>query len=222
MDTSTEDIEFLISSDHRTGTLDALAEGPRKRNVLQETTGASSATIGRILGDFEDRRWITRGGQTYELTPLGEFVVEQFGDLREAMKTERKLRDVWQWLPREMNGFSVGLFTDPVVAYRGPGYPHEPVERVTQLIEESSMMYGFGATVFKSVNNEAVCRAVLDGMGFEYIYEPEVIEKTIASGSVTANRNRVQGRYLSDVNTWSDAASTAVEMSSASANTASL
>jgi len=46
MDTSIEDIEFLASSDHRTGTLDGLAEGPGKRDVLQETTGASSATIG--------------------------------------------------------------------------------------------------------------------------------------------------------------------------------
>ena len=96
------------------------------------------------------------------------------------MDTERKLRDVWQYLPREMDGFSVGLFTDPVVAYPGPGYPYEPVERVTQLIEQSSMMYGFGTTVFKSVNNEAVGRAVLDGMDFEYIYDPEVLDRTVA------------------------------------------
>lgn len=180
MDTSIEEIEFVASSEHRTGALDALVGGPCKRNALQEMTAASSATIGRILGDFEDRRWITRDGAMYELTPLGEFVAEQFGNLREAMETERKLRDVWQWLPREMDGFSVGLFTDLVVAYPGPGYPYEPVERVSQLIEGTSMMYGFGTTVFKSVNNEAVCRAVLDGMDFEYIYDPEVLERTVA------------------------------------------
>lgn len=41
---------------------------------------------------------------------LGEFVAERFGNLREAMGTERKLRDVWEWLPREMEGFTVDLF----------------------------------------------------------------------------------------------------------------
>lgn len=72
-------------------------------------TGASSPTIGRILSDFADRRWTTRTGRTYELTPLGAFVAERFGDLRDAMETERRLRDVWRLLPREMEGFTVDL-----------------------------------------------------------------------------------------------------------------
>lgn len=180
MDSSIEDIEFLARSDHRAGVLDALADRPCDRNDLQKATDASSPTIGRILGDFEDRRWITRDGPTYELTPLGEFVAEQFRDLREAMETERKLRDVWRWLPREMEGFSVDLFADAVVSYPGPGYPYQPVERITQLIEETTAMRGFGTTVFKSINNESVCRAVLDGMDFEYVYSPEILEATIA------------------------------------------
>lgn len=48
--------------------------------------------------------------------PLGEFVATAFLDLREAMANERKLRDVWQWLPREMERFSVDLFADTVVS----------------------------------------------------------------------------------------------------------
>jgi hypothetical protein len=67
-----------------------------------------------VLADFEERRWIERSGPTYELTPLGEFVAERFADLCDAMETEGKLRDVWQWLPREMEGFSVDLFADAV------------------------------------------------------------------------------------------------------------
>jgi predicted transcriptional regulator len=175
-----DDIEFLACSDHRIGVLDALADRPRDRDDLRAATGASSPTMGRVLTDFEDRRWIVRDGSTYELTPLGEFVAEQFVNLRDAMETERKLRDVWRWLPREMEGFSVDLFSDAVVSYPGPGYPYQPVERVTMLIEESTTMRGFGTTVFKSVNNEAVCEAVIDGMEYEYIYSPEVLEATVA------------------------------------------
>jgi predicted transcriptional regulator len=134
--------------------------------------------MGRILTDFEDRRWIVRDGPTYELTRLGEFVAARFLELREAMVIERKLRDVWRWLPREMEGFSAELFADAVVSYPGPGYPYEPVERLTQLIERTSRLRGFDSIVFKSINNETVCQAVLDGMELEYVYSPTALEGT--------------------------------------------
>ena len=174
-----DEIGFLARSAHRAGVLDALAEGPRDRRDLRTAVGASASTIGRILADFEDRRWLRRDGPTYELTPLGTFVAERFADLRDAMAVERKLRDVWRWLPREMDGFSVELFADAVVSHPGPGYPYEPVDRVTRLIEETSAMRGFGTTVFKSINNETVCRSVLDGMAYEYVYSPAVLEATV-------------------------------------------
>jgi predicted transcriptional regulator len=179
MVSSIDDIEFLARSGHRVGVLDALIDGRRTRDELRATTGASSPTVGRILGDFEERRWLVRDGTTCELTQLGRYVAEQFFELCSAMETERTLRDVWRWLPREMDGFSVELFEDAVVSYPGPGYPYHPVERVTMLIEETSAMRGFGTTVFKSINNEAVCTAVLDGMEYEYVYSPAVLEATV-------------------------------------------
>lgn len=174
-----EEIEFVASSKNRVGVLDALAERDRDRADLQSTTGAHASTIGRVLGDLEERRWIERTGPTYELTPLGEFVAERFAALREAMATEGKLRDVWQWLPREMEGFSVDLFADAVVSYPGPGYPYEPLDRVIQLVEESDSMFAFGATVYKSVANEAFCQAILDGMDVEYVFTPAVLAATV-------------------------------------------
>lgn len=180
MDSPMEDIEFIARSDHRAGVLDALLDRPRTRDDLRDETGASSPTMGRILGDFEDRKWIVRDGGTYELTPLGEFVAERFGHLRDAMETERKLRDVWRWLPREMDDFSVDLFADAVVSYPVPGYPYEPVERVTHLVEGTETMRAFGTTEFKSVNLDVVCRAVLDGMEYECIYTPDVLETVVS------------------------------------------
>ena len=185
MNTVLDDIEFLARSDHRVGVLDALADRPRDRDELRAATGASSPTMGRILTDFEDRRWITRNGRVYELTRLGEFVTERFTDLRSAMETERKLRDVVPWLPREMEGFTVDMFADAVVSYPGPGYPYEPVERVTELIEGTETMRGFGTTVVKSSNLEAACRAILDGMEFEFIYSPGVLETIVAWNPTT-------------------------------------
>ena len=180
MSSTVEDIEFLARSDHRVGVLGTLTEGPRDRADLRATTGASSPTMGRILADFERRRWVGRNGPTYELTPLGAFVAERFFDLREAMTIERKLRDVWRWLPREMDGFAIEMFADAVVSYPGPGYPYEPVERLTHLIEGTDRMYGFDSIVQKSINNETVCEAVLDGMELEYVYSPAALEGTFA------------------------------------------
>lgn len=180
MDTALEEIDFLARSNHRVGVIEGLTAGSRDRRELRAATGASSPTMSRILTDFEDRQWIVREGPTYELTPLGEFVAERFLGLREAMTIERKLRDVWQWLPREMEGFSVDLFADAVVSYPGPGYPYEPVERLTHLIQKTSRMRGFDSIVFKSINNETVCQAVLDGMELEYVYSPTALEKTFA------------------------------------------
>jgi predicted transcriptional regulator len=174
-----EEIEFIASSKHRGGVLDTLVEGGCDRADLQAVTGAHASTIGRVLGDFEERRWIERSGPTYELTPLGEFVADRFAALRDAMETEGKLRDVWRWLPREMEELSVDMFADAVVSYPGPGYPYEPLERVIQLVEESDSMFAFGATVYKSVANEAFCQAILNGMEVEYVFTPAVLAATV-------------------------------------------
>ena len=179
MATPIEKIEFIASSNHRVGVLDALAEGGCDRADLQSETGAHASTVGRVLGDFEERRWIERSGSTYELTPLGEFVAERFAALRDAMETEGTLRDVWQWLPQQMDGFSVDLFADATVAYPGAGYPYEPQERVIQLVEKSDTLRGLGATIFKAVANEEFCRAALDGMDIVYVYDPAVLSATV-------------------------------------------
>ena len=173
-------MQFLALSPHRVGVLEALAEGTTDRRTLCEATGASSPTIGRVLADFEERKWLVRDGPTYTLTHLGEYVADQFLALRDAMEIEEKLRDVWLWLPRDMPGFSVDLFAGAVVSYPGPAYPYEPVERLGQLIASTSSLRGFDNIVFKSSNLETACGAVLEGMTFEYVFTPEALEGTFA------------------------------------------
>ena len=173
-------IQFLATSPHRVGVLETLADGPTDRRALCEVTGASSPTVGRVLGDFEDNRWIVRDDSEYELTALGEYVADRFLTLRDAMEIEEKLRDVWQWLPHEMPDFSVDLFADAVVSYPGPAYPYEPVERLGQLIAGTSSLRGFDNIVFKSSNLEAACSAVLEGMTFEFVFTPEALKGTFA------------------------------------------
>ncbi|WP_247002406.1 helix-turn-helix transcriptional regulator [Halosolutus gelatinilyticus] len=179
MGSAIQDIEFLARSEHRVATLEALFDAPRDRRDLRTATGASDPTIGRIIRDFEDRSWLARDGPRYELTPLGEFVAERFLQLREGMKTGTTLREVWQWLPQEMEGFAVEYFEDAVVAYPGPNYPYEPIDRVTHLLESTESIRGLGTTIYKSGNLEVFCRRVLDGMEMEYIYSPRILRAIV-------------------------------------------
>ncbi|ELY49922.1 helix-turn-helix transcriptional regulator [Natronorubrum bangense] len=176
MDETIDDIEYLVSSEHRVGVLDALADGPSDRDELRTTTGASSPTMGRILTDFQNRHWIERDGTLYQLTGLGEFVANQFGEFRNAMAYQRQLHEVLSWLPHELEGFSIELLTDVVVSQTGSGYPYEPVERLTEFITTTRTMRGFGMALLKSGNLEPFFDHVLDGLVCEYIYPPAVFE----------------------------------------------
>ncbi|MDS0294712.1 helix-turn-helix transcriptional regulator [Halogeometricum luteum] len=179
MGDATQAIEFLARSEHRVAVLEALAEERHDRRDLRESTGASDPTVGRVLRDLEERSWIARDGPRYELTPLGEFVTERFLELRAGMETCETLREVWRWLPREMEGFAVESFEDLVVSYPGPSYPYTPVERVSHLLESTDSIRGLGTTIYKSGNLEVFCRRVLEGMEMEYIYSLPVLRAIV-------------------------------------------
>lgn len=179
MDPAIQAIEFLARSEHRVAVLDALSRQSRDRRDLRDATGASDPTIGRVLRDFEDRSWIVRDGLSYELTPLGAYVTDLFVELREGMRTGETLREVWQWLPREMEAFSVAHFEDAVVAHPGPNYPYAPVERVTHLLEATDSIRGLGTTIYKSGNLAVFCRRVIEGMETEYVYSLPVLRAIV-------------------------------------------
>ncbi|MCU4743969.1 transcriptional regulator [Halobacteria archaeon AArc-m2/3/4] len=195
MDSTLDDIEFLVSSTHRVGVLEALARGSCDRDDLRAATGASSPTMGRVLTDLQEYHWIERDGATYQLTELGEFVADQFGDFVDAMAYQRRLRETWPWLPHEIDGFGIELFTDVVVSQPGPGYPYQPVERLTELITTTSTMRGFGMALLKSGNLEPFFDHVLDGLQCEYIYPPDVFEALLSWDDETVAETATRANY---------------------------
>lgn len=180
MNESLEEIEFLASSAHRVGVLDALVERPCDRHDLRDETGASAPTIGRVLADFEERHWIERDGRWYRLTGLGAFVAERFGEFVDAMTIERRLREITPWLPYELDGFSVDLLTDAVVSFPGEGYPYEPMDRNRQLVEGTETIRGFGMVLLKASVLEHFFDSVLDGLAVTMIYPPPVFDTIYA------------------------------------------
>lgn len=190
-----EEIEYLVRSEHRCAVLSMLQEGSRERGEIRDATGASRSTIGRVLSDFVDRQWIERDGHEYRLTALGHYVASNLGDVLAAMEVERTLRDVDAWLPHGMEGFSIDLFTDVVVAYPGSGYPYAPVERFAQLLGETSSMRGFGQAVLKSSTLEPFFEQVLGGVRCEYIYPATVFEQVLAWDEQTVSQAAEKANY---------------------------
>ncbi|MFP8956419.1 helix-turn-helix transcriptional regulator [Natrialbaceae archaeon A-CW3] len=195
MDAALDDIEFLVSSTHRVGVLDALTSEPCDRHDLRTVTGASSPTLGRILTDFQNRHWIERDGKMYQLTELGEFVATRFAAFSDAMASQRRLREVWPWLPHETDGFSIELFSDVVVSQPGPGYPYRPIERLTECLGTTKTMRGFGMALLKSGNLEPFFDHVRNGLTCEYIYPPAVFEELLTWDEDTVLEMATRANY---------------------------
>ena len=185
MDGTPDDLEFLVASDHRSAVLGTLASEPSDRDELRAATGASSPTMSRILTDFEKRNWIVRDGRTYQLTGLGAFVADHLSAFVDAMEIEHQLRDVWQWLPHDFDGFSVDLFTDVTVTRPNPGYPDRPIERRIELITKTATWRGVGVAMLGLRTLEASFDRFLDQQEefeCEYVYPPEVFEELLSWG----------------------------------------
>lgn len=177
---SLAEIAFLARSEHRVEVLDALAERHHSRADLRELTGASSSTIGRMLGEFEDRCWVERGEHRYEATPLGMFVASGVMALLERIDTERKLRDVWQWLPTEVIGLDIELFADAVVTVPEFGSPHRTANRFAELVEETESIRVFTPTTVTS-DMDVLFRNAIDGMETELMVPSTLTEAVLAT-----------------------------------------
>jgi predicted transcriptional regulator len=112
MNTALDDIAFLANSDNRVAVFERLVDGSRDRDELTEQVDASRVTIARILRELEAREWITRSGHTYTVTPLGEWVYEEFTRLVDEMEAENRVREAVQWLPADLLTFDIRCLRD--------------------------------------------------------------------------------------------------------------
>jgi len=174
MTTPVEDIEFLARSEHRVNALGALAAGPQSRDDLRAVIGASNATVGRLLNEFDKRTWIERHGRQYELTPLGEFIANGFFDLVKRFETERSVRDIWQWFPNDL-GFTIEMFTGATVTLQDKHNPYCPNSRYAELVDTSKSLREMGMIPHKEENVRMVLERAVGGMEVELVFPSEVL-----------------------------------------------
>lgn len=108
--TPRDELEFLVRSKHRLSVLEQLADEPATRRDLEDRSGISQPTLGRILGHFEERGWATHEGRTYRLTPFGDVLAEEVVDLLETMEMLGRFHEVAPHLPLDEFGFDLRQF----------------------------------------------------------------------------------------------------------------
>ena len=139
-DSPVGDVAYLARSEHRIPTLVALTERPRSRSELCELTGVSSSTMRRTLDEFEDRIWTRKEGYQYVATGLGGAVASGMEELLDRVETERKLRDVWHWLPDGICDLPAETWSELTVTVADPDFPYRPVTRFQSLLRETTTL----------------------------------------------------------------------------------
>lgn len=174
MDPVLEEIEFLALSTNRVDVLTQLAAGPQTRQELGAATGASQPTLGRILRDFEERHWIAPTREGYEATATGRLVADGIGEFYSILETERKLREISEWLPTEELSFDLRELRDATITVPTQTRPSAPVGRVVDLIEDAEEV-----TILSHAFNDRTLEAVTDwvaaGGSFEGVFSAAAI-----------------------------------------------
>jgi len=115
MDTALDDVAFLANSENRVAVFEALVEAPRNRGEIHDRIDASRVTIARVLRELEEREWITNVGREYTVTPLGEWIYDEFTRMLEEVRVERRLREPLQHFPSHLLTFDVRYLRDAEV-----------------------------------------------------------------------------------------------------------
>ena len=149
-----EPIAYLSRSENRLEILEALTETIPKPGLdppgynpreLRTLTGASEATVSRVLTEFQERGWAERNAQgEYTATPLGQSMAIEFTPLLDSMAAIQNLGDAVALLPLNELSIRMHHFRDAtVVRPEGPS-TLEMSRYLLELTDESSTMYSLG------------------------------------------------------------------------------
>lgn len=138
MTTPLEDTRFLSQSDNRLQALKALSEGPLHSQELREAIGASRSTLGRTIGSFEERSWIRKTDDGYELTAVGMLIAEEFTAMLDSMAAATKLRSVVDIVDIEQFGLALSDLADAEVILPEKHNPIAPIHRATEELHRTN------------------------------------------------------------------------------------
>lgn len=138
-DGALDDIAYLSRSVNRVRILDAITTAPSTRSELEETTGASRTTVGRIINEFEERGWARRTTDgEYAATPPGNRMLSEFEPFVQSVQVIGNFGDLVAWLPLDEVPIDLHHFSDSTVHRPEPADPTSTLAEFTTRMEAAA------------------------------------------------------------------------------------
>ncbi|WP_416840915.1 helix-turn-helix transcriptional regulator [Haloferax sp. DFSO52] len=176
MNTPFDDIAFLANSENRVAIFGALVENPKSRSEIRDQVDTSGATITRVLRGLEDRNWITSVGQAYAVTPLGEWVYDEFTHLVAEMEAVHRLREPIQWLPDDQLTFDVQRLRDAELILVEESDVTRFLRRVRDFQASGDQIRGVTRSVSPDMVENQWELAVHGETHIDFVISPEVLD----------------------------------------------
>lgn len=171
-----EPIEYLARSPSRLRVLDAIADCPRSRTELKDSTDVSRVTLSRMLSNFEDRGWIDRTNGEYTVTAEGAYVAEEVGQLLGNLATLDHLDGAMSWLPVEAFTFDLARLRDADVSTADWGDHTGQIRAVVDSLEGGTCIRATASGVSRDVLAALRTATVEDGATLEAVLDQTALE----------------------------------------------
>jgi predicted transcriptional regulator len=133
MESALEAVQFFANSANSVQVFEALTTGVTTSSTLAERTGASRSTIARILDEGESRGWVESEGSRYELTYMGELMIEEFRTHLETVEGAQQLENVINDLPEPARDLDVRHLRDARITTPSSEWPGAHYNRGLEL-----------------------------------------------------------------------------------------
>lgn len=175
-ETARDDIEFLVSSWNRLEVLRAIANGPRTRDELRDSTAVSRVTLSRILSDLEARNWIERTTDGYRATPAGAYLADEVTGLLANVRTLNRLGDAVDWIRLEQFDFDLCRLADAEMITPSWDDFAAQTRVLTDIVYDCTVIRGIGTGMDRAFMMAVADAALNGGLAVELLFEPRVID----------------------------------------------
>ncbi|MFC5972823.1 helix-turn-helix transcriptional regulator [Halomarina salina] len=137
--TAREQVAFLVGSEHRVATMEALRDGSARPCELEESLSASRATVQRALSGLDERDWVDKHDGKYRLTGAGTFVLRAYHDLADVVETADEVGEPLSLLDTATDDLPIAALRSATATTATATTPHAPIERYASLLERTDI-----------------------------------------------------------------------------------
>lgn len=159
----------------RTELIERVREGVGEKRELTERLDVSRATVDRAVRELESADVLERTDGGYALTPFGELAYAEFRRLAGRFETLERARELLLSLPA---GFEIDpdVLEGAEVTLAERPMPHEPIDRLEELIEEHDRVRCYASIAFPAAIGALHRRITEDDAEIELLLDESLVE----------------------------------------------